>query len=64
MSVDRELAELRAQTHRYVVTGIHPVRGYAPGAEFTACLPPAQEAALIAGGAIRRKQLRRTPAKK
>lgn len=49
---------------RYVVTGIHPVLGHPPGREFTAAIPPVQEAALIAGGAIRRKHLRRTPAKK
>lgn len=34
---------------RYKVTGIHPVLGHKPGTEFTATIPAAQEAALIAG---------------
>lgn len=41
-------------THRYRVTGIHPVLGYEPGTEFTATLTIEQEQTLIAGGGIAR----------
>lgn len=41
-------------TREYLVTGEQPVAGHAPGQEFRAALPPAQEDALIWGGHISR----------
>lgn len=38
---------------RYVVVGVQPIAGAAPGEEFVAEFLPHEEAALIASGAIK-----------
>lgn len=38
---------------RWLVTGIHPVLGHAPGVTFTADIPDEQARALQAGGALK-----------
>jgi len=38
--------------HKYRVTGEQPVLGHEPGEEFSADIPPEQEALLIESGAI------------
>lgn len=40
----------------YTVTGPRAVFGHAPGTDFTAVIPAAQEARLIAAGHIKRKR--------
>lgn len=49
---------------RFLVTGIHPVAGTAPGDEFDADFSEEQERALVAGGAIKRAASRREARKR